>query len=641
MKFLAPLPASTVLLILCGMPQDARAADADALFRAIRSGDLQAVRNLLNNGIDPNVRDEDGGTALMNAAVYSDVEMMATIIQKGAAVNTSNKAGATALMWSVGDLEKVRLLIRHGADVNATSDAHSTPLILACQLPNATDVVALLLESGADVNANSGRFSPLMAAAARGDPATAMLLIRRGADVKAKNKFGFSAIHGASFNGTAELVSLLLVRDADPNLAVAGFTPAMWAAVQGKSDILKLLVERNANINARQKGEGTTALLWASTTGYKDVVDYLLDQGADPNVPDVRGYTPLSWAKRRGDSDIVKSLVKSGSKDTQPYPQPANPRQRIKRVTPEKISSAIERSLPLMLKSGEQFIANGESCVSCHHQSLPAMAIGLARLKGFQVDENDAKDQREAVLTQLDEMREDLLQGSGPADVLDPAVFLTGLAAEQQKANRAIDAAVQYIINRQRKDGSWKNVQHRPPFQQNDMVNTAFGIRSLKAYCLPGRSVEIEKRIALARNWLLANLPRNPTDEGLRLLGLQWSGATDQTKQSAARRLMKWQRDDGGWAQLSTLPSDSYATGLVLASLRIAGQISLDDIRFKKGIHFLLETQHNDGSWFVQTRSFPVQPYFESGFPHDESQFISISASAWATIALLHSRADE
>jgi hypothetical protein len=41
-----------------------------------------------------------------------------------------------------------------------------------------------------------------------------------------------------------------------------------------------------------------------------------------------------------------------------------------------------------------------------------------------------------------------------------------------------------------------------------------------------------------------------------------------------------------------------------------------------------------DGSWFVESRSLPVQPYFESGFPHDRSQFISCFASSWATMAL-------
>jgi hypothetical protein len=52
-------------------------------------------------------------------------------------------------------------------------------------------------------------------------------------------------------------------------------------------------------------------------------------------------------------------------------------------------------------------------------------------------------------------------------------------------------------------------------------------------------------------------------------------------------------------------------------------------------VAWLLESQLADGSWLVTTRSRPIQVYFESGFPHEKSQFISISATSWATMALI------
>src|SRR5262249_20673830 len=55
---------------------------------------------------------------------------------------------------------------------------------------------------------------------------------------------------------------------------------------------------------------------------------------------------------------------------------------------------------------------------------------------------------------------------------------------------------------------------------------------------------------------------------------------------------------------------------------------------YRRGVQFLLKTQRSDGSWFVESRSLPVQPYFESGFPHGRSQFIPCAATGWATIAL-------
>jgi hypothetical protein len=59
---------------------------------------------------------------------------------------------------------------------------------------------------------------------------------------------------------------------------------------------------------------------------------------------------------------------------------------------------------------------------------------------------------------------------------------------------------------------------------------------------------------------------------------------------------------------------------------------------YQRGVAFLLETQHEDGSWLVKSRARPFQPYFESGFPHGVNQWISICATSWATIALMLTR---
>jgi hypothetical protein len=48
----------------------------------------------------------------------------------------------------------------------------------------------------------------------------------------------------------------------------------------------------------------------------------------------------------------------------------------------------------------------------------------------------------------------------------------------------------------------------------------------------------------------------------------------------------------------------------------------------------MLQTQLEDGSWHVKTRSIPIMPYFESDFPHGVDQFISASGTNWAVMAL-------
>lgn len=99
--------------------------------------------------------------------------------------------------------------------------------------------------------------------------------------------------------------------------------------------------------------------------------------------------------------------------------------------------------------------------------------------------------------------------------------------------------------------------------------------------------------------------------------------------------MLKQQTDDGAWSQLpGQRPGDAYATGTALFALRRAGLAANDPV-YRKAVNYLLSTQKEDGSWFVETRSRPVQAFFDNGDPGGKSQFISFAATGWATLALL------
>ena len=156
---------------------------------------------------------------------------------------------------------------------------------------------------------------------------------------------------------------------------------------------------------------------------------------------------------------------------------------------------------------------------------------------------------------------------------------------------------------------------------------------------------------------MLETEPKTTEDRVFQLFGLAWGQAgpsqrlatplarhpyqdwpASEDQQLAKKQvsgLLKLQRGDGGWAQLPTLASDAYATGQVLCCLHAVGALRNRDKAFQQGIQYLLKHQCEDGSWQVSTRSKPIQTYFESGFPHGKSQFISIAGSSWATMALL------
>jgi hypothetical protein len=123
-------------------------------------------------------------------------------------------------------------------------------------------------------------------------------------------------------------------------------------------------------------------------------------------------------------------------------------------------------------------------------------------------------------------------------------------------------------------------------------------------------------------------------DRAMQLLGLVWAKVDSRDLKALAARLQAEQRPDGGWAQLAALESDAYATGQALVALQAGGHLKASDTAFQRGVAFLLRTQRPDGSWLVRSRSFPFQPYKESGFPHGKDQWISAAGTSWAVMAL-------
>ena len=72
----------------------------------------------------------------------------------------------------------------------------------------------------------------------------------------------------------------------------------------------------------------------------------------------------------------------------------------------------------------------------------------------------------------------------------------------------------------------------------------------------------------------------------------------------------------------------------MLFALSESGVLKPSDAAYRRGAEFLMNTQCEDGSWYVRSRSIPFQPQFQSGFPYGRDQFISAAATNWAVIAL-------
>jgi hypothetical protein len=406
----------------------------------------------------------------------------------------------------------------------------------------------------------------------------------------------------------------LLQTGADPNDGrFLGAPPLVVALMQHNSDIAQALIEKGADINAAD-GFGSTALMWAATDETADttVVKALLARGVDPNTANKEGDTALSWALRRGYTPVAETLKKHGASDR------------------KLVRGSVERAVALLQKSGPEFV-KVSGCTSCHHQSLPQMAFAVARARGIHIDPQIADKQAKTVIAMFTPYREQMLQGK--EGIPDPAISvsysLVGLGAEGFKPNEVTEAMAHLISTQQNPDGSFRSFTARPPMESSSVSAAALSLRAMQMY---GKNPEAQ--IAKGRGWLRTAQAVTTEEKVMKVLGLVWTKAEAKDISAASRALMLEQRPDGGWGQLRTMESDAYATGQALAALFEAGQIDASDEIYNRGAAFLLRTQRPDGSWLVRSRSFPFQPYKESGFPHGKDQWISAAGTSWAVMAL-------
>jgi hypothetical protein len=183
-------------------------------------------------------------------------------------------------------------------------------------------------------------------------------------------------------------------------------------------------------------------------------------------------------------------------------------------------------------------------------------------------------------------------------------------------------------------DGRWLGSGiSRPPLEDSVVSQTALAVRSLVLYPIPSQRADIEQKLRRAQRWLTGVTPHTTEESNLRLMALAWTKASPNILREAAHAVIAAQRADGGWSQHPDYPPDAYATGTALYALHEAG-VKTGDEPYRKGVTYLLKSQYQTGAWFVKTRSFPTQPYFESGFPFGHNQWISAAGTGWAALAI-------
>ena len=174
------------------------------------------------------------------------------------------------------DSATIRQLLARGFDANTLDPQGQHGLIIAIREPSPKAAHALIDAPKINLNAvNALGESPLMLAALKGQLEMADKMVKKGADV---NKTGWTPLHYAASNGHVE--------------------------------VIKLLLENHAYIDA-ESPNGSTPLMMASMYGNPEAVKLLIDEGADPMLKNQQGLTAQQFAQRGNRPDSAELLLKA------------------------------------------------------------------------------------------------------------------------------------------------------------------------------------------------------------------------------------------------------------------------------------------------------------------------------------------
>ena len=262
------------------------------VWSAARTGDLKAIKHYIEEGGDVNALDNGFQLSAMSwGALHGQTEIVQLLIENGAEVNIKSGDGATPLHSAAffGRTDVAKLLLENGANPQARNNDGETPV----------DVLYINWETtafiGGLVGVDTGKEE--IAAMKTGRNEVAKLFGVKGTfdDAGTSSAQNLSA---AAFAGNLAAMKQALADGADPNTKdpQSGGTLLSTAALMGHTKVVALLLEHDADINARSR-DGGTALHAAAFLGRAETVKLLLDKGADTTLRSSMGGTAIDGAK--------------------------------------------------------------------------------------------------------------------------------------------------------------------------------------------------------------------------------------------------------------------------------------------------------------------------------------------------------
>lgn len=245
------------------------------LHLAVRFSFYRTLEQLLDSGARIDIFDSKGSTALSIAAEMGNIKAAQLLLSRGANVNACHDTTPLCAAVESGHRDMVRFLVKEGALVNLETLEGNTALTQAISWDNAS-TVRTLLELGADIRGNP-EVSPLYEASQLPDSEIALLLLSYGAN-------------------------------ANPCVRNVGRTPISGAITRRKRRLVRILLEKGADVNAKDLENGYTMMHQAAADDDDWITLQLLKLGARIDIQDGRGRTPLEIAQKFRSKRVRKLL---------------------------------------------------------------------------------------------------------------------------------------------------------------------------------------------------------------------------------------------------------------------------------------------------------------------------------------------
>ncbi|KAJ4404328.1 hypothetical protein N0V82_010523 [Gnomoniopsis sp. IMI 355080] len=262
-------------------------------------------------------KDDEGFTALHLAALEGGLEEVELLRSLGADILSTNDQGCTPLHLAAegGHCEIIRLLVNHwNAGIDCRMSHGISALDIACAHGH-LGAVQLLVELGAAINSDGIGGSTLHVAARRNHPSIIRYFSGKGVEINIRDADGWTILHSAVAGNAASVVRMVL----DPEYGFDvdsetnnGWTALMFATRLGFTDIAKILVDSQANINVRNN-DGVDPLMLACSHNHVETIQYLFENGAAIEGKDQDGRSPLLVAARQGNLESVCHLLQLGA----------------------------------------------------------------------------------------------------------------------------------------------------------------------------------------------------------------------------------------------------------------------------------------------------------------------------------------